>query len=77
MGPINARTWLARKKDSTGKGMASVSNDRMVFMAGHSSTMLWSECFLRSVDQLFQALSIDWPEYQLKKLVDMVVADPP
>ena len=77
MGPINARTWLARKKDSTGKVMASVSNDRMVFMAGHSFTMLWSECFLRSVDQLFQALSIDWPEYQLKKLVDMVVAHPP
>ena len=28
-----------------------------------------AECFLRSVDQLFQALSIDWPQYELRFLV--------
>ena len=36
-----------------------------------------AECFLRSVDQLFQALSTDCPEYQLNKLVDIVADHTP
>ena len=71
------KPWGVQLTAKNNNGKYSKRGD-YVFKSELTATVIEkADCFLRSVDQLFQALSTDWPEYQLKKLVDMVVAHPP
>ena len=71
------KPWGVQLTAKNNNGKYSKRGDYVLKSELTATVIEKAECFLRSVDQLFQALSTDWPAYQLKKLVDMVVALPP
>ena len=72
-----ARTWIDCQAGKKKRGMWMCQNKQCNHSANSSSPSKNmdrkllvipgnAKCFLRSVDQLIQALSTDWPQYQVK-----------